>query len=245
MPHNVGRRSVVAATLASPLLAMPWVARAQARTMKMTLADTVASPVYAICQRFAANLKQKSGGAINVQVYGAGQLGSQTNALTSLQTGIVDFVAHTTGYIETIFPKLAVLDLPYLFPDAATGGEAARRADRREAVQAVPGARHLRPVLGSLGLAAGQHHVAHAAPQTRRHGRAEDPHPARRDLRRNLSQILGAVPVAIDITEVYLAMSQGAVQAVELPLISHDRQQVPGSRQAHQRQSNLSTTPAR
>ncbi len=31
---------------------------------------------------------------------------------------------------------------------------------------------------------------------------------------------LGAIPVAIDITEVYVAMSQGAVQAIETPMIS-------------------------
>ena len=58
----------------------------------MTLADNLSSPVYAIAQRFAAHLKEKSGGAINVQVYGSGQLGSQTNALTSLQTGIDSMV---------------------------------------------------------------------------------------------------------------------------------------------------------
>jgi hypothetical protein len=55
--------------------------------MKMTLADTVASPVFPICQRFADNVKERTKGAAEIQVYGAGQLGSQANALTSLQTG--------------------------------------------------------------------------------------------------------------------------------------------------------------
>ena len=135
MLSKLGRRTFIASTLA-----MPAIARAQpVRMMKMTLADTVASPVFAICQRFAANLKQKSGGTLDVQVYGAGQLGSQANALTSLQTGIVDFVAHTTGYIETIFPKVAVLDLPYPVPRRRHGGKACSTArSARNCLQPFP-----------------------------------------------------------------------------------------------------------
>ena len=36
-----------------------------------------------------------------------------------MQVGIVDFAAHTTGFIQTLFPRFAVLDLPYLFNDRA------------------------------------------------------------------------------------------------------------------------------
>ncbi len=219
MPHNVGRRTLVAATLAAPVLAMPWVAHAQARTLKMTLADTVASPVYAICQRFAANLKAKSGGSINVQVYGAGQLGSQANALTSLQTGIIDFVAHTNGYMETIFPKLAVLDLPFLFPNTGSAEKLLDGPIGQSLFEEFP-------VRGIYGLCWGHwgwRPVSTTSPT---------PLPKPADMAglkiriqpgtiyAETYKILGAIPTAVDISEVYLALSQGAVGAVELPLIS-------------------------
>ena len=219
MAPDVGRRAFIATTLAAPLLSTPWVARAQGRMLKLTLADTVASPVYAIAQRFAANLKEKSGGSINLQVYGAGQLGSQANALTSLQTGLVDFVLHTNGYMETIFPKLAVLDLPFLFRDAAAA----------EALLDGPIGQQLFepfPERGIYGLCWGHwgwRPVSTTSPA---------PLPKPGDMAglkiriqpgaiyAETYKILGAIPTAVDISEVYLALSQGAVGAVELPLIS-------------------------
>jgi tripartite ATP-independent transporter DctP family solute receptor len=207
---------------ASGALAAPYIlgaARAQAKMMKMTLADTVASPVFPICQRFAANVKERTKGAADIQVYGAGQLGSQTNALTSLQTGIIDFVAHTTGYIETIFPQVSVLDLPFIFRDAATaervldgpiGADLFKRFPERGIYGLCWGHWGWRPVS-----------TAAATPMT---------HPSDMNgikiriqpgaIYAETYRAVGAIPVAIDITEAYLAMSQGAVQAVELPFIS-------------------------
>lgn len=215
MPHHIGRRAVIAAILATPAIA-----RAQtARPLKMTLADTVASPVFAICQRFAANLKEKSGGTLDVQVYGAGQLGSQANALTSLQTGIVDFVAHTNGYMETIFPKLAVLDLPFLFKDTTAAERVLDGPVGEELLKPFP-------ERGIYGLCWGHWgwrpiSTAAATPIPNPSGMAGIKiriQPGA--IYAETYKALGAIPVAIDISEAYLAMSQGAVGAVELPLIS-------------------------
>ena len=211
----LGRRAFVATTLA-----MPAIARAQTvRPLKMTLADTVASPVYAICQRFAANLKDKSGGTLDVQVYGAGQLGSQTNAMTSLQTGIVDFVASTSGLMETVFPKVAVLDLPFLFRDPATADRVLDGSVGDELFKGFP-------ERGIYGLCWGWWGWRPISTRT------PDPVTEPKDMAgvkiriqpgaiyAETYKVIGAIPVAVDISEAYLAMSQGAVQAVELPYIS-------------------------
>ena len=215
MLPKLGRRAFVATSLAAPM-----VARAQpARQLKMTLADTVASPVFAICQRFAANLKQKSGGSLDVQVYGAGQLGSQANALTSMQTGIVDFVAHTTGYIETIFPKIAVLDLPFLFRDTATAEKVLDGPIGAELFKPFPE----RGIYGLCWGWWGWRPITTTSPKPVTHpsdmaGVKIRIQPGA--IYAETYKIIGAIPVAVDISEAYLAMSQGAVQAVELPYIS-------------------------
>jgi len=215
MALNMGRRALVGTALA-----LPAIARAQTvRPLKMTLADTVASPVFAICRRFAANLKEKSGGTLDVQVYGAGQLGSQANALTSLQTGIVDFVAHTTGYIETIFPKVAVLDLPFLFRDTATAEKVLDGPIGDELFKPFPE----RGIYGLCWGWWGWRPITTASPAPVAEPKDMNGVKIRIQpgaIYAETYRIIGAIPVAVDISETYLAMSQGAVQAVELPYIS-------------------------
>ena len=219
MPRSIGRRTIVAGALAAPFIAPGSASRAQGRVLKMTLADNVSSPVYAIAQRFAANLKEKSGGAINVQVYGSGQLGSQTNALTSLQTGIIDFVLHTNGYMETIFPKLAVLDLPFLFRDAAAAEKLLDGPVGQQLFEPFPE----RGIYGLCWGHWGWRPFSTTAPAPM----AKPADMAGLKVRiqpgaiyAETYKLLGAIPVAIDISEVYLALSQGAVGSVELPLVS-------------------------
>ena len=117
-------RRTVLRTAALGAIAMPYVARegfaqAPAHTLKLTFADTRNHPLYQVLLRFADNVKKKTSGAVEVQVYGTGELGSQLNILTGLQTGIIDLCAHTSGYIDTLIPQFQVMDLPFLFPDYA------------------------------------------------------------------------------------------------------------------------------
>jgi tripartite ATP-independent transporter DctP family solute receptor len=216
---SIHRRTVLSAAtwLAAP--AIIGQARAEARPMKMTLADTVASPVFAICQRFAANVKQRTNGAIDIAVYGAGQLGSQTNALTSLQTGIIDFVAHTSGFIETIFPRVSVLDLPFIFRDAATAERVLDGPVGDQLLAQFPERGMYGLCWGHWGWRPVSTAVAHPVPNP------ADLNGVKIRLQpgaiyAETYRLLGAIPVSIDISEAYLAMSQGAVQAVELPFIS-------------------------
>src|SRR5689334_875673 len=108
-------------TVALPYLAREGFAQAPAHTLKLTMADTRVHPLYQVLVRFADNVKKKTNGAIEIQVYGTGELGSQLNILTGLQTGIIDLCAHTSGFIDTLVPQFQVLDLPFLFPDLAAG----------------------------------------------------------------------------------------------------------------------------
>ena len=117
---GLNRRSLIRAAGAAAL-AMPFVARegfAQAQVLKLTFADTRNHPLLQVLERFAENVKKKSNGALEVQVFGTGELGSQANILTGMQTGIIDLCAHTSGFIQTVFPKVAALDFPFLFPDS-------------------------------------------------------------------------------------------------------------------------------
>jgi tripartite ATP-independent transporter DctP family solute receptor len=185
----------------------------------MTLADTVANPVYDICKKFAADVHERTKGSLDIQVYGAGQLGSQVNALTGMQTGIIDFVAHTTGYMDTIWPRCAVLDLPYVFRDGAMAAKVLDGPVGEELFKAFP-------ARGVYGLCWG-HWGWRPCSTTLTKPLTEPSDMQGLKIRIQPGAIfaetfkqVGAIPVAIDISEVYVAMSQGAVQAIETPTIS-------------------------
>src|ERR1700752_315315 len=104
----INRRTMLktAALGAAQAVALPYVTRegfaqTPAQTLKLTFADTRNHPLYQVLLRFAEAVKARTNGAIEVQVFGTGELGSQVYILTGLQTGIIDLCAHTSGYIDT------------------------------------------------------------------------------------------------------------------------------------------------
>lgn len=125
--HMIERRKLlqIASTGIAASMAMPFIGRtgwaaSPTYTLKLTFADTQNHPLYEVLKRFSENVRKRTSGAVDIQVFSIGQLGSGTNIMTGLQTGIIDFCAHTSGFIDTVFPKFQVVDLPFLFPDATS-----------------------------------------------------------------------------------------------------------------------------
>src|SRR4051812_50200745 len=110
----------LAASIATPFIGRTGWAATPTHTLKLTFADTQNHPLYDVLKRFAEDVSKRTSGAVEIQVFSIGQLGSGTNFMTGLQTGIIDFCAHTSGFIDTVFPKFQVVDLPFLFPDSAS-----------------------------------------------------------------------------------------------------------------------------
>ena len=174
-----------AQAVALPYLAREGFAQAPAHTLKLTFADTRNHPLYQVLLRFADNVKKKTDGAIEVQVFSTGELGRQTNILTGLQTGIIDLCAHTSGYVDTLFPQFQVMDLPFLFPDLVTAEKVLDGPVGRQLAD-------LMPAKGIYGLSYGyweardvDHRPQGAKPFG--HEGIEDPRAAGSDLRRHVS----------------------------------------------------------
>jgi tripartite ATP-independent transporter DctP family solute receptor len=218
------RHFIRAATVsAGGILAAPFVLRralgdVPAHVLKMTMADVRTHPIYPVLNQFAAEVLRRTNGAVEIKVYGTGELGSEANGLTGIQTGITDLVCTTTGFLETIYPQVAVLDLPYLF---RTSAEAEAVLDGPVGTQLFS----LFPARGIYGLSWG-----HWGWRALNHVSKSVPEPA--DIVGTKIRVqpgaiyaatyktLHATPVVIDLSEAYLALSEHAVDAVELPLIS-------------------------
>jgi TRAP-type transport system periplasmic protein len=114
-------RAAAAGAFAMPAIGRPGRAFAQATvTLKLGHPDPNLHPTQTIATKFSELVAAKTGGAVKIQVFAGGQLGSEVNIVSGMQTGIVDMAFHTTGFLESFFPRVQVLDLPFLFRGAKT-----------------------------------------------------------------------------------------------------------------------------
>src|SRR5260370_23196300 len=127
MTSNIARRALLTrATIAAAGLALPAIWRSGrafaqgAVTLKLGHPDTPLHPTQAVATKFSELVAAKTGGAIRIQVFSGGQLGSEVNIVSGTQTAIVDLAFHPTGFLESFFPRIQVLDLPFLFRDPQT-----------------------------------------------------------------------------------------------------------------------------
>jgi tripartite ATP-independent transporter DctP family solute receptor len=186
--------------------------------MKLGHPDTALHPAHQLATQFGKLVEERTGGAIKIRVFPGGQLGSNTNIVTGLTTGIVDFSVHTAGYASSVYTRLQVLDLPFLFRDTA----------QAEAVLDGPVGKELlngMSATGIYGLAWGTH--GWRLTETTNRPVREPADLSGLKIRIQPSPVfnatfkaLGAVPVVLDITELYLALSQNTVQGMELPFMA-------------------------
>jgi len=68
---------------------------------------------------FAQQVAEKSGGNLTIQVYPNSSLGNDNTIISATRGGTVDMVLTGNPYYTGLMPHMNVLDLPFLFDDAA------------------------------------------------------------------------------------------------------------------------------
>ena len=205
-------------TFALPYLAREGFAQAPAHVLKLTMADTRNHPLYQVLLRFADDVKKKTNGAVEVQVYGTGELGSQLNILTGLQTGIIDLCAHTSGFIDTLFPQFQVMDLPFLFPDLTSAEKVLDGPVGKQLASLMPSKGIYALTYGHWGWRVTSTIDRKVPEPTDMKGLKIRVQPG--SIFAAMYRALGANPIAIDFSEIYLALSQRTIEAIETPIIS-------------------------
>jgi tripartite ATP-independent transporter DctP family solute receptor len=69
--------------------------------------------------QFAKIAGEKSGGKLEIKVFGNGQLGGERDSIEAVSLGTMDITAGSTTLLSTLDPKVGILDLPFLWRDAA------------------------------------------------------------------------------------------------------------------------------
>lgn len=193
-------------------------AAGQPVVLKLAHPDTPIHPSQTIATRIAQLVDERTGGSVKIRVFAGGQLGSEVNIVSGLTTGIVDLAMHTTGFLESFFPRIQAIDLPFLFRDAASAERLLDGPIGQQLLQEMQ-------TRGIYGLTWG--HYGWRETETNTHAIRVPQDMSGLKLRIQpgavfaaMFKAVGAVPIVIDLAELYIALSQGTVNGYELPFLA-------------------------
>ncbi|PWW04475.1 tripartite ATP-independent transporter DctP family solute receptor [Hoeflea marina] len=212
------RRTFLAGTAAAAgVLAMPSVLRAQATVMRWGEMLPTSHPQVMMAERIAATAKEKSGGRMEIQVFPAGQLGSGKDMMDSVVSGGLTLTTDGAASLGTLLPQLSVIEAPYLWRDAAHMAKVAGSDVFKTMNDELVAKRGLRMMAvtyyGKRHLTTGTREVRSAADMAGFKLRVPPV-----DTFLAMAESWGAKGTPINFNELYLALSQGAVDGQENPL---------------------------
>ncbi len=210
------RQALGAVAAAGFATALPRAARA-ATTLRWATVLPTTHPSVAMMERVAKQLREQTGGAVDIQTFPAGQLGSSRDVIESASSGAIQIVDEGAAQFGQFVPQFSILEAPYLWRDAAHVRRVLSSPLVDEMNAALVAKRSMR-VIGSTYY--GKRHVTSG---TKSITTVEDMKGFKLripevDTFRAMAEAWGARPTPLNISELYLALSQGAVDGQENPL---------------------------
>lgn len=101
---------------------VPGSALAQASKFHMKIATSIpdSHPTTAALKAACAEILKESGGRLTIDVYPNGQLGSDTDTVSQVRSGAIDFVCTANQIWGNLVPVISINTLAFAFPDYAT-----------------------------------------------------------------------------------------------------------------------------
>jgi tripartite ATP-independent transporter DctP family solute receptor len=211
------RRAVLGAAVATAAAAiLPGRARAAATLRWATVLPTN-HPSVAMMERVAKEVREKTGGAVEIQTFPAGQLGSSRDVIESTSGGAIQIVDEGAAQFGQFVPQFSILEAPYIWRDAAHIRKVLGSPLVDEMNAALVAKRSMR-IIGSTYY--GKRHVTsgNKAINTVADMNGFKLRIPEVDTFRAMAEAWGARPTPLNISELYLALSQGAVDGQENPL---------------------------
>jgi len=109
------RRALLGAAVAAPFVAGR--ALAQATRLRFAHPHPDSDSWNTAAKLFAEQLRERTGGALAVQVFPNGTLGSDPTTIAAARGGTLDVVLTGNPFFTGLAPQLNALDLPFLFRD--------------------------------------------------------------------------------------------------------------------------------
>jgi tripartite ATP-independent transporter DctP family solute receptor len=103
---------------AAILLALLQPAAAQTTRLRLAHSGAEAETQHAAALEFARQVKERTKGQLEVQVFPASTLGNDNTAIAGVRGGTIDLCTSGTPYYTGMVGRMNVLDLPYIFNSA-------------------------------------------------------------------------------------------------------------------------------
>ncbi len=178
---------------------------------------TTSHPSVAMMDKVAADMKEKTGGAVEIQTFPSGQLGSSRDVIEAASSGAIQMVDEGAAQFGQFVTPFSILEAPYIWRDPAhmrralsaplmddMNGQLVTRRDMRVIGSTYYGTRHVTSGTRAVRSVADMAGLKLRIPEV--------------DTYRAMAEAWGARPTPLNIGELYLALSQGAVDGEENPL---------------------------
>ncbi|ODT23061.1 MAG: ABC transporter substrate-binding protein [Kaistia sp. SCN 65-12] len=117
---KVSRRTLLGTSaFATAAIAAPWVARAQSAEFSYKYANNlpVAHPMNIRAKEMADAIKAETNGRVEIQIFPSNQLGSDTDMLSQLRSGGIEFFTLSGLILSTLVPVASINGIGFAFPD--------------------------------------------------------------------------------------------------------------------------------
>ena len=213
MTIRVTRRAALAGSL---VFAITGRARA-ATVIRWATVVAAAHPEVAMMNKVAADMKDQTAGAIEIQVFPNGQLGASRDIIESASSGATQMVVEGAAQFGQFGAPFSILEAPYVWRDPAHIRRALAAPLMDGMVNQLIAERSLRMI------GANYYGTRHVTSGTRPLHTVDDMKGFKLripevDTYRAMAEAWGARPTPLNIGELYLALSQGAVDGQENPL---------------------------
>jgi TRAP-type transport system periplasmic protein len=174
-------------------------------------------PTVAMMERVAKQVREDTGGALEIQTFPGGQLGSSRDVIESTSSGAIQIVDEGAAQFGQFVPQFSILEAPYIWRDPQHVRRVLASSVLDELSAMLVAKRSMR-VIGATYY--GKRHVTSG---TKAINSVEDMKGFKLripevDTFRAMAEAWGARPTPLNISELYLALSQGAVDGQENPL---------------------------
>jgi len=212
------RQFLRGAAAAGASIALPAIVRGQSTTVLRwgdVLAPTHPSPQSA--ERTAAEVKEKTAGRIEIQSFPSGQLGGSRDMVESVASGALTMVTEGGALLGQFLPQISIIEAPYIWNDAAHMTRALSSPLMDELNKVLVEKRGMRMIAvtyyGKRHVTTGSKEVRTVADMQGLKLRVPEV-----DTFTAMAEAWGAKPTPMNFGELYLALSQGAVDGQENPL---------------------------
>src|SRR5437763_3587603 len=119
MTLRTTRRAVLlAGTAAGATIAMPWIAKGAAEfQLKYANNSPTAHPLNVRAVEAMERIKQETNGRVEIQIFPNNQLGSDTDMLSQLRSGAIEFFTLSGLILSTLVPVASINGIGFAFKD--------------------------------------------------------------------------------------------------------------------------------